>query len=131
MKTLTTASRTFPRITTKNKRNRKTIILLVPCKFVKIISQLSQLSNLRLSSKIILPKWLLFPQKKERIIAGSSRNINNISKPLNKELPMVIMIPHTQLSTKQKRAIIAANYSLYKNARKKEKISVLSCKDFI
>ncbi len=38
---------------------------------------------------------------------------------------MVIMIPHTQLSTKQKRAIIAANYSLYKKARKKEKTLIL------
>jgi len=82
----------------------------------------------RYSSKIILPKWVLFPQKKKRCgenkkEGSSGEDKVNYYTNKKEELPMNAIIPYYNLNAKQKKSIISFNQKLYKKAQGKRRHS--------
>ena len=84
------------------------------------------MSIFRYSSKIILPKVVLFPQKSVKNRKGSSKGFMINNQNQKEELPMNAVIPYYNLNPKQKKIIISANQKLYKKASKKEKTLILN-----
>jgi len=88
-------------------------------------------SNKRYSSKIILPKWVMFPQKGGRCGGnkkGESSGGDKVNYYTNKkeELPINSIIPYQNLNSRQKKIIIEANQKLYRKSSKKDKTIILN-----
>ena len=90
------------------------------------------MSTLRYSSKIIVPKGVLFPQKGEkrgergRKEGSSGEDTVNYISNKKEELPMNTIIPHKNLKAREKKIIIEANQKLYKRSSRKEKTIILN-----